>query len=153
MIWDQMLNLSADDKVVILTCQKWQKQQCFYRCNILFTLSRSVGFFKYICSSSLGWLALVDQGQTINLYKLTDVLKSCESGLVTQPWHTFFSQHPITTLSFLEDNVLAGSSSSVKSISLWVGIDNIGSSRVESSWLLWSSVTVLECILSVKFGW
>ena len=89
--------------------------------------------YQYICFSSLGWLALVDQGQTINLYKLTDVLKSCESGLVAQPWHTFFSQHPITTLSFLEDNVLAGSSSSVKSISLWVGIDNIGSRRVESS--------------------
>ncbi|KAM7430696.1 hypothetical protein ABFA07_018644 [Porites harrisoni] len=80
-----------------------------------------------------GWLALDDQGQTINLYKLTNVLKSCESGLVAQPWHTFLSQHPITTLSFLEDNVLAGSSSSVKSISLWVGIDNIGSGRVESS--------------------
>ena len=139
MIWDQILNLSANGKFVILTCQKWQKQQCFYRCNISFTLSRSVGFFKYICFSSLGWLALVDQGQTINLYKLTNVLKSCESGLVAQPWHTFFSQHPITTLSFLEDNVLAGSSSSVKSISLWVGIDNIGSSRVESSWSLWSS--------------
>lgn len=80
-----------------------------------------------------GWLATVDQGQTINLYKLSEALKSSESGLIAQPWHAIFSQHPITTLSFIEDNVLAGSSSSVKSVSLWVGIDNIGSSRVESS--------------------
>ena len=75
----------------------------------------------------VGWLATVDQGQTINLYKLCDVLKSTEAGLITQPWHMILSQHPISTLSFIEDNVLAGGSNSVKSVSLWVGIDNIGS--------------------------
>lgn len=79
-----------------------------------------------------GWLATVDQGQTINLYKLSDAIKSVESGLIAQPWHIIFSQHSITTLSFIEDNVLVGGSNSVKCISMWVGIDSIGSGRVES---------------------
>ncbi|XP_078358313.1 uncharacterized protein LOC144643055 [Oculina patagonica] len=79
-----------------------------------------------------GWLATVDQSQTINLYKLCDVIKSTEAGLIAQAWHMILSQHPISTLSFIEDNVLAGGSNSVKYISLWVGIDNIGTSRLET---------------------
>lgn len=46
------------------------------------------------------------------------------------------SQQPISALSFIEDNVLAGGSNSVKSVSLWVGIDNIGSTRMETGWLV-----------------
>ena len=46
------------------------------------------------------------------------------------------SQHPISTLSFIEDNVLAGGSNSVKSVSLWVGIDNIGSIEQIENWLI-----------------
>lgn len=80
----------------------------------------------------IGWLATVHHGQTINLYKLSDVNKSTEAGLITQPWHVILSQHPISALSFIEDNVLAGGSTSVKSVSLWVGIDNIGSTRLET---------------------
>lgn len=80
-----------------------------------------------------GWLATVDQGLTINLYKLSDALKSSESGLIAQPWHVILSQHAITTLSFIEDSVLAGGSNSVKSLSLWVGIDSVGSNRLEIS--------------------
>lgn len=79
-----------------------------------------------------GWLATVNQSQTINLYKLCDVIKSTEAGLITQPWHMILSQQPISALSFIEDNVLAGGSNSVKSVSLWVGIDNIGSTRLET---------------------
>lgn len=78
-----------------------------------------------------GWLATLDQGQTINLYRLSDAIKTSESGLIAQPWHVILSQHPLNTLSFLEDNVLAGGSNSLKFISLWVGINNIGYKRLE----------------------
>lgn len=79
-----------------------------------------------------GWLATVDQGQTINLYKMSDVIKKTDAGVITQPWHVVLSQHSISTISFIEDNVLAGGSNSLKSILLWVGVNHIGSTRLES---------------------
>ena len=84
--------------------------------------------------SSPGWLATVDQGQTVNLYKMSDVIKKTDAGVITQPWHVVLSQHSISTISFIEDNVLAGGSNSLKSMSLWVGVDRIGSTKLESGY-------------------
>ncbi|XP_074613261.1 uncharacterized protein LOC141873233 [Acropora palmata] len=78
-----------------------------------------------------GWLATVDYCQTINLYKLSEVINSSESGLIVQPWHVILSHYEINTLSFIEENVLAAGSHSAKSMSLWVGIDNSGFKRLE----------------------
>lgn len=80
-----------------------------------------------------GWLATVDQGQTVNLYKMSDVIKKTDAGVITQPWHVVLSQHSISTISFIEDNVLAGGSNSLKSMSLWVGVDRIGSTKKTES--------------------
>ena len=79
-----------------------------------------------------GWLATIDHGQTLNLFKLCDVINSTETGSIVQPWHTIMSSHPLSILSFIEVNVLAAASNSNKSISIWVGIDNIGTGRLES---------------------
>lgn len=81
-----------------------------------------------------GWLATVDQGQTINLYKMSDVIKKTDAGVITQPWHVVLSHHSISSISFIEDNVLVVGSDSLKSMSLWVGINHIGSTRLESGY-------------------
>lgn len=62
------------------------------------------------------------------------------------------SQQPISALSFIEDNVLAAGSNSVKSVSLWVGIDNIGSTRLETGWLCFIWWSTLAASATVKFN-
>lgn len=73
-----------------------------------------------------GWLATIEKGQTVNLYKLNDLIKNSESGLISQPWHVFFSGSTLSSICFMEDNVLAAGSHTNRTISLWVGLDTIG---------------------------
>lgn len=73
----------------------------------------------------LGWLAVVQKNQTINLYKLDDVIKMSDAGLIAQPWHVIFSTCQLNSVAFIDVNTLAAGSPSNRTLSLWVGLDCI----------------------------
>lgn len=70
-----------------------------------------------------GWMATVQKNQTINIYKLDDVLKMNQTGLIAQPWHVSFSSCQLNCASFIDANTLVASSPSNRSLSLWAGLN------------------------------
>jgi len=72
----------------------------------------------------IGWVATVQKNQTVNLYKLDDVLKmTSTAGLIVQPWHVIFSSCQLNCISFVDANTLVAGSPTNRTLSLWAGLD------------------------------